>query len=245
MLSVLAVRRFFILATGWLFLWGCGVLLARGLRLPEWRTCLWGGAVLPLLAVPALLIERRRIPSASALRALLDLSNNSGGLVMAQETYDIGPWAKTIGVLSCPPVMWRWKKTAGYLAAGCLFAASSFLMPQRYIGTAASSRLHLAERVSETEEKIDLFEKEEIITPEEARRVKEQLHEIEAAAKGEDPATTWEALDHLAAEVSQTAKAAAEKNVSSRGPCLPLRQEPRLSRRATSKRECHVPRQGT
>src|SRR5690242_19385764 len=69
--------------TLWAFVYGTAVLALRGAVGLSRLDLLWGLASLPAALVPAVVLALRRLPSAVAVRAVLDQHGRCGGLLMA------------------------------------------------------------------------------------------------------------------------------------------------------------------
>src|SRR5581483_10099830 len=68
--------------TAWAFLYGTAVLALRGALGLDRMDLLWGLTSLPLALLPAAYLAYRRLPTAAAVRALLDRHGRLGGLLM-------------------------------------------------------------------------------------------------------------------------------------------------------------------
>ena len=80
------------LATFWGFVWGTAVLVLRAAAGVERKPLLWGLLGLAGCVAAAWVLARRRMPPATALRALLDEQSGCGGLLMAGAEQELGGW---------------------------------------------------------------------------------------------------------------------------------------------------------
>ncbi|MCP3958433.1 MAG: hypothetical protein GY719_11320 [bacterium] len=192
----------------WCFVWGGVVLALRaGFDTPrEWL--FWGLAgVLPALAAAAVLAWRGR-PSARSVRALLDLHNRRGGLMMAAAEVELGGWRGRIGEEDAPRL--RGRSRWGLLAGGAAFAVAALWMPVVPSGLEDARPLEIGEEVGELAERIEVLKEEGLLEENEAERFEAELEALEEEASGDDPAATWEALDHLQEMTDRTAEEVAE-----------------------------------
>ncbi len=200
----------------WLLVWGTAVLALRaGFDLPR-SDLLWGAAGALPLAIAALVLGFRRRPQPSSVLSLLDRNNAGGGLMMAEGEVEIGAWREAIGDVRAPRIRGRypWR----LLATGSAFVAAAFLMPVAPVGLEAERPLEIGEEIAQLAERIEVLEEEGLLEEEQAERFEAGLESLEAEASGQDPAATWEALDHLqemtdrtAAEVAEAALAEGER----------------------------------
>ena len=207
---LVGIRYALIFITAWGFLCGVAVLAMRaatGRPLIQWIWILAG--VVPC-AVIAFLLALRRLPERTAVRALLDMRNSCGGLLMASERADLGDWQAALPAIAAPRLRWRARRSVALALVSALFVSISFLIPARQ-GLASDRPLDIAKEIGDLSANIDVLKKEEIIDATQAEALETKLESITAEAKGEDPVKTWEALDHLQNTVSKTAEEAAEK----------------------------------
>ena len=166
--------------------------------------------IIPCVLISIILALRRR-PQRAAVRAMLDLRNGCGGLLMARERLPLGEWEKKLSRVSEPRLRLRASRPTTMAAASVLFLAGAFFIPLRPLIVTADSPLDIARETQELASDIELLKKEEIVKSDEAASLEEKLDSAVSEAKGEDPVKTWEALDHLQAEVSKLAQESADK----------------------------------
>lgn len=195
-----------------LIAWGLafGTLLLAARALGLMRPVVWwlGGASLVGLAAFRLARMRRRLPSRSTLRAVLDARGGLGGLLVASGDADLGEWARTLPA----PVEPRLVRAGPPLSLPALLAVA-------FVGLAAFLPLRLAairrpldvsRETARLTEEVEALKEAEALPPEKADALAEELATLAKEAEGEDPAKTWETLDHLAATVEKAAREAVE-----------------------------------
>jgi hypothetical protein len=205
------LKQALVLATLWGFLWGTGVLVLRGAFRVSYLPLLWGLSGLLVVFGLAIVLARRGIPSATAVRSLLDKGSGCGGLFMAAEEVDIGDWQARIPSLVMPSLRWRNPRCCGLFAAAVAFVLVSFLVPQRFASLGSPHGLEIGKEINRLAAQIETMKEEEIIDSAKAKSLQEKLEQIRKEASGEDPVKTWEALDHLENSSSKAAQEAAEK----------------------------------
>jgi len=215
-LLILALRWTVRLAAAWCFAWGVAVLVCRAVPGMDARPLVWGLAGLAPCAAGAAALAWRRTPSPRAVRAVLDRASRSGGLVMAEAEVALGPWASRVPALAVPAVHWRLKPATLALLAAVAFVVFSFAIPQRFVEITSSRPLQVADEVAALAEQLQVLEEEQILAAEEARSLEQSLKQTAEQAAGEDPAKTWEALDHLQDAVRTAAAVAAETALGQR-----------------------------
>ncbi len=202
------------LATGarflalWLLLWGTAVLALRaGFEAPR-AGLLWGVAGAIPVAIAALFLGFRRRPSRSSVRSLLDLHGAGGGLMMAAGEVELGAWRDALGVAQAPRLRARYPWRA--LSAGAAFVAAAFLMPVAPVGLIAERPLEVGEEIAVLNRRVEVLEQEGLLDEPAAERFSAELETLADEASGQDPAATWEALDHLQEMTDRAADEVAE-----------------------------------
>jgi hypothetical protein len=209
--ATLALRHALKWSAAWLFFWGLAVLVLRAAFGADALPLLWGLTALALILAAALVAAVRRRPSAASAYALVDRVFSCGGLVMASSEATLGAWESQVPPLRAPALRWRDRRTPVLFAAACVFAGASFAVPRWFVAAAAGNPLRVEKEVAALKEQIEALKEEKILPPEQAAEMEERLRQTAEAASGEDPAKTWEALDHLSEVTAKAARASAEE----------------------------------
>ena len=199
------------LLAGWCFAWGLAALVLRAVWGVSSWPLVWGLVGLAPAVAAAVVLAIRRTPSRAATRAVLDRSSRGGGLVMAGAEVALGAWEAQGPPLTEPSLAWRSRPVLVLGAAAAVFLAFSFAVPQRYVGVAVARPLNTEDEVAGLREQIETLRREEMLQEEDARELEQALEKAAAEATADDPAKTWEALDHLEDAVTDTAADAAEQ----------------------------------
>jgi hypothetical protein len=196
--------------TAWAFLWGTAVLALRAAAGMPRLTLLWGLAAAPLAVVPALWLALRRLPTRSAVRALLDRHSRCGGLLMAGEEVPLGSWQKSLPELAAPRLRWRGRRAWALLAGAAAFVGLGFLLPQSLAELGGGPRLEVGREVAKLAGQVQVLEEEALLEPRRAEALKQKLAQLRQESSGRDPVKTLEALDHVQDTVQQSARDGAE-----------------------------------
>jgi hypothetical protein len=210
---VLLLKHALVFLTAWAFLWGTVVLVLRLTAGTSPLVLLWGLAAMPVLAALAVLPARRRLPAATAVRAVLDRASGCGGMLLAAAEQDLGRWEETLPPAAGLRVRWHGLRTWALFAAGVVFLAMALLFPERLATLGASRSLEIGNEVAKLVSQIDLLKQEAVLEPERADALKEKVTQLKKDSSGESPAKTLEALDHLQKMVAQAAREAAASAV--------------------------------
>jgi hypothetical protein len=205
---LLAFRQSLTFVTVWCFLWGAVALVLRAASATTRRQLLWGAVGIAIAAIAATVVSRRRLPSRDSVRALLDSRNDCGGLLMAGADADLGAW-RTPEITS-PRLRWRKARAFGLLAASSAFVLISLLAPVRFAATGVARPMDVSREVENLSAQIEALKEAQVIEEAKAEALEQKLDQLGQEASGEDPAKTWEALDHLNDAVEKAAKEAAE-----------------------------------
>src|SRR5215469_10652829 len=127
--ALLLLRYALPLATAWGFAWGIAVLALRAAAGMERLPLLWGLTGLAGCLVIAAVLVRRRLPAASAVRALLDEQSGCGGLLMAGAEQELGGWRQKMPALRPPRIQWDGRRAATLLTVAAAFVLLTFLAP--------------------------------------------------------------------------------------------------------------------
>jgi len=201
----LAMRYATMLSTAWIFAWGACVL---GLRVSRG----YGEHVLPVgfagvlwMILGGIVLAWRKRPGAESISALLDSRNASGGMVVTARYADMREWTASIGPISLPGVRWLGRRTGGLLCTALLFAAGSVLIPVHHPALAAGGRLQIRELIEELGEQCEVLEELEVLDERRAEDIAEQLDRAWEESSAQDPARTWETLDHIEKTLTERA----------------------------------------
>ena len=211
---VLIYKYLLRLATIWCFVWGVGVLVLRTATTISGRRFLWGALGFVIVLIAATIIARRRVPSRAVVRALIDQKNRCGGLLMASGDVLVGDWQGQIAELKTPKIRYHSLKAWGLLFSSVVFIGSGMIVPIREVNAGQSHTLAIDRQVSDIAEQIETLKEEQVLEGDKSKAIEESLDQLRQNASGEDPAKTWEALDHLSNDINQALKNAAESAVS-------------------------------
>jgi hypothetical protein len=208
---VLALRKATTLLALWCFAWGTGVVVLRvAAAFSSWQL-LWGAAALPFVVLIAVVLALREVPSATALRAVLDRAAGCGGLLMAAGERPLGAW--TLPAAADVRLRWRAGRASAVLGSGVLFVLVGLLLPQRAIDAATARALEIGKEADKLAGQIELLKEEKVLEPARADSLKEKLTQVKEEAAGTNPVKTLEALDHLQNLLNKEAERAAENSV--------------------------------
>src|SRR5947209_4068912 len=163
---VLALRKTVALLAVWCFIWGTGVLILRVAAAVSPEYLLWGSAAIPFVALAALVLALRDVPSSAVLRAVLDRAGGCGGLLMAAGERPLGAWVIPTG--GHVRLRWRAGRSCSALATGVLFVLVGLLLPQRAIDAATARALEIGKEAQQLAGQIELLKEEKILEPERA-----------------------------------------------------------------------------
>ncbi len=170
-LAVLFILKYALpLATLWGFLWGTAVLILRAAVGVERRPLLWGLTGFAVCLAAGLLLARRRMPSATAIRALLDEQSGCGGLLMAGAEQELGHWRQRMPALKPPSIHWDCRRAGMLLAVAVVFVLISFLAPQGLADLQFSSPLEIDQEIARLLQQIALLKENQSWSRSELRR---------------------------------------------------------------------------
>jgi len=205
---LLAFKQSLTFVTIWLFAWGAAALVLRAATATPRKPLLWGAIGIAVAVIAAAALSRRQLPSGAAVRALLDDRNDCGGLLMAGADADLGDWR--MPEITLPRLRWRKARAFGLLAASFAFVVISFLAPVRFATINAARPMDVGREVENLSARIEALKEAQIIEEAKAEALEQKLDQLSQEASGEDPAKTWEALDHLNDAVEKADREAAE-----------------------------------
>jgi len=208
---LLALRLSVQLATVWFFIWGVVVLALRifGTQNTFWLAFGLAG-ILPLV-IFSLWQAHRQKPAFDKLRANYDRLNACGGVIMSQESADMGAWLEQLPAAAVPKFQWHSGRPILLLAVSALFAATALLLPERLTHLSSHRPLEIGQIVEQLKAEVQTLAQEKIVDDKKSEDMQKQLAQLEKDASGYDPNKTWEALDHIKQANSDAAKQAAEE----------------------------------
>jgi hypothetical protein len=203
------LKHFLRLVAGWLFAWGLLTLVFRASAVLSNRTLAWGSVgIVPCLLVAALR-AKRETPRRAAVQAMLDEHNRCGGLLMAATDAEIGDWRSSLPELTTPRARFRSRRATGFLLLATAFALLSLAIPVRMMRTDVSRPLDASKEAEDLKARVEILKEAQVLEEEKAKELEQKLDQITAESSGDDPARTWEALDHLSDAIEKTAGDAA------------------------------------
>lgn len=183
---------------------GAGVLVLRlGLGI-ETLPSLWAAAAIPIAIVVGAMLSKTTLTHDEA-RAWLDDRWQCGGLLMLSDDR----WAGSALAVAAPRVLWFDRQLGVKLGVLACFLLGAILVPVSE-GTPKTPGFDLQPIVNTLAEEIEVLEEIEAIEPEEAENILKELERLANLARGDDPLTTWEALDHARKELDRLAEQAGE-----------------------------------
>ena len=205
-------RLFFAWAAGWLLLWGMVVLVLRvAWHDVSWAQLAWGALGLVPAIAGAAVMAARSAPDSGQVLALLDARSDAHGLMLLEEEHgDLGPWG--IRVPTAPELRLSWQAGKGLWAAffSLLFVAAAFAVPVP-AAVLPGPKLDVAGPAAQLKLQAATLKELGLLEEPKAEEIKQRINQVEGSAQGESPAKTWEALDHLAAQMQATADQAKEE----------------------------------
>jgi len=205
---LLAFKQSLAFITIWCFVWGAVALVLRAVSATPRKPLLWGAIGIVVAVIAAAALTRKQLPSRASVRALLDNRNDCGGLLMADADADLGAWR--MPEIALPRLRWRKARAFGLLAASFAFVVISLLAPVRFAMVNAARPMDVSREVENLSAQIEALKEAQVIEEAKSEALEQKLDELSQEASGEDPAKTWEALDHLNDAVEKAAKEAAE-----------------------------------
>jgi len=211
---LLALRLGVQMVTVWFFVWGVAVLALRllGTQNTFWLAFgLFGVAPLALLA--AWRAKKQRAPFTN-IRASYDRWNACGGVIMSEETADMGAWLSQLPEAAVPKLRWQSGRAMLLLCVSALFAATTLLLPERLTRLSSHRPLEIGQIVEQLQAEVKTLAQEKIVDEKKAGDLQKQLSQLQQDSSSYDPNKTWEALDHIKQSNSDAAKEAVEEAVT-------------------------------
>ncbi len=199
--------------TVWFFIWGVFVLAMKFSRVPHTEWLAFGVFGFAPIAFVAGLRERRRRPAFEKIRANYDRLNACGGVIMSQETADMGAWLAHLPAAAVPKFYWRSGRALLLLCVAAVFAATALLLPERLVKLGKGQALEIGQLLGQLQAEVKTLAQEKILPEQKADDLQKQLSQLQKDSSSVDPNKTWEALDHIKQSNSDKAKEAAEEAV--------------------------------
>jgi hypothetical protein len=160
------------------------------------------------VAVLAGIIAVQRVPVRSKCMTTVDEASLAGGLFMSAALPGAEAWKTPPPVV--PNVTWQDRRLRGGLALAFLFCLVVIALPRKVFVNPLSVKASLASVVNEVAEQAALLEAEELLPPQQAAALSNELAKISETGDASDPARVMEALDHLQNEMQRLAEEKAE-----------------------------------
>lgn len=208
---VLATRLGVQMVTVWFFVWGVAVLALRifGTQNSFWLALgLLGIVPLALLAVWR---AGRQRPAFTSIRANYDRLNACGGIIMSEESADMGAWQGQLPEAAVPKFRWQSGRPLLLLGVSAVFAVAALLLPDRLTRFSSHPPLEIGQIVGQLQTEVKVLAQEKIVDDKKADDLQKQLSQLQKDSSSYDPSKTWEALDHIKQSNSDAAKQAAEE----------------------------------
>ncbi|MBN2021130.1 MAG: hypothetical protein JW749_13005 [Sedimentisphaerales bacterium] len=211
---ILAVRNLLRFLTAWAFVIGVVIITLRVVLTVTVPVMLWITASMAPGLIWVAVVSWRATPKHSAVRALLDKLNSCGGLLMTAAEVPLGPWRQKMPSVAGPAIKWHGSRTISVFALSVGFVLVSFLLPQRFVNITLARPLEIGPDIARLAEQVEAMQEANIISDEQARRLKEQLEQLSRETSGYDPAKTLEAIDHLEDVLTKEAVKAASDELN-------------------------------
>jgi hypothetical protein len=208
---LLALRLGVQMATVWFFVWGVVVLALRILGTQNSFWLMLGLVGVAPLAVLAMWRAKKQRAAFTKIRATYDHLNACGGVIMAEETADMGAWLAQLPAAAVPKFRWHSGRALLLLAVSALFAATALLLPERLARFSSHPPLEIGKLVGQLQAEVKILAQEKIVDDKKADEMEKQLSQLQKDSSSYDPNKTWEALDHIKQSNSDSAKMAAEE----------------------------------
>ena len=197
--------------TVWFFIWGVFVLAMKFAEVQHTEWLAPGLLGFLPIAIIAGIREQRRQPAFDKIRANYDRLNACGGVMMAQETADMGAWFAHLPAATIPKFHWHSGRTLMLLGVSALFAATALLLPERLTHLLGHHPIEIGQIVGQLKAEVQTLQQEKIVPDQKADELLKQLSQLQKDSSGYDPNKTWEALDHIKQANSDLAQQAAQE----------------------------------
>ena len=186
------------LMTVWNFAAGLVFLLCRQAGVAELDYAGFALAGLPISALVAAFLVRRRISGIGGWLAVIDSHNCSGGLLLAaNETGDFG-WSESFpSKIRVPEIQVMAGRPLFSLVLSIIFVILCLKIPVVPGQLVLNPRLDLNEAQQKLDEQITALAETGVLAPDEAKELQQGLKRISEGSDRKDPTSTFEALDQL------------------------------------------------
>ncbi|HEX5400405.1 MAG TPA: hypothetical protein VFY06_15260, partial [Verrucomicrobiae bacterium] len=150
-------------------------------------------------------------PAFTSIRANYDRLNACGGIIMSEETADMGAWQTQLPEAAVPKLRWQSGRPLLLLGVSAVFAVTTLLLPERLTRFSSHPPLEIGQIVGQLQTEVKTLAQEKIIDDKKADDLQKQLSQLQKDSSSYDPNKTWEALDHIKQSNSDAAKEAAQE----------------------------------
>ncbi len=201
----LAVLRFTRMAAVFLFSWGFLCLIVKAVSKMDTHMVINGFyALIPLFFI-SFIFAKKDLPGTGKIRAAIDNYNGFNGLFMAEAEADASLWKNFKKDIAVPDVKFCNFHRFFIFALSAFFAGAMIFVPETFIPP-DSGRMHDIKNVTKNlESRIELLEKQEIISKSDGEKLINELKNLEKNIKTADIARIWETFDHIQNSISQKA----------------------------------------
>ncbi len=170
--------------------------------------CLVFAILLPILL--AFFKARSLTPATSSILAWQDRNGENGGLLMASQERDVGAWRFQETEAPMARVSFQAVPLMAQTLTAMAFALACILFPKEWIAPVKPLPMNIEAQAAQLEATIEALESLDVVSEEETSIFRESLSAIEEHVGSDSASQTWEALDHLEAELGKEAMEGAE-----------------------------------
>src|SRR6202042_1239251 len=109
--------------------------------------------IVPLALLAAWRAKKQRA-SFTKIRASYDRLNSCGGVIMSEETADMGAWLAQLPEAAAPKFRWRSRRAMLLLCVSVIFAATMLLLPERLTKFSLHRPLEIGQIVSQLQAEV-------------------------------------------------------------------------------------------
>ncbi len=201
----LAILRFARTGAVFLFLWGFLCLIVKAVSKMNSHMVINGFYGLIPVFLISFILAKKNLPGPEKIRAAIDNYNGLGGLFMAEAEADASLWKNFKTNILIPQVEFCNFHSFFLFFLSAFFAGAMFFVPETFI-PADSGKIHDIKNITKNiESKIELLEKQEIISKSDKEKLIYELKNLEKNSETADIARIWETFDHIQNNISQRA----------------------------------------